>query len=132
VEEKHDAHVQVLAGPSAGQWATGGLVAISVWSIAMVVVLTMRGAGQGALPAILTIGGIGIVALAIALVCTWRMKRKTALELAAGYTTRSGHPEVPQVDPQSQGLIRNANDPDLSRAEYRAAIRRVRMSAQRR
>lgn len=115
----------VIPGWSLWQWiclilASSGAVGFLSVVLAAVVVITRTWVTNPLVSGILIAAGIAIVCIILGNVMG-SVRRDQ--EFAAGYTTsRGGYLQYDQVDESTGLVVRDAGDPALTRAQYRAKI----------
>lgn len=117
-----------LPGPSAYALSFIGLIPTVLGLAIGLLALPMRFGLLGSDPALLwglLVVGAGGCGAGLA-VLGWRALQARR-ELAAGYTTLDGHPEVPRLDPRTGAVLRWPGEPEPAREtiiERRVAKRR--------
>jgi hypothetical protein len=78
-------------------------------------------------PVVATLATILAACLVGGVACTHFAKRASKAETAAGYTTsRFGYPQLELVDPSTNLIVRAADEPLISRDEYRRRVQAYR------
>ncbi len=122
---------ELIPGPTAKRWARCGLLAAAVCGFgmagALVCALTIVARTERLDPLTITFLALAGAGLLAASAFLWLSDRKQKAEVAAGYTTvAQGNNDVERLHSPTGVVMRAAGEPNLTKAQWEAAIAKVR------